>query len=175
METVRNPQAIVPLTTERLLLHPLGVVEAERIVAQDPGAGDRWAEGYPGDADVAVAGRVLDRVAAHGGPGVFGAYEIRLREDGVAVGGIGFHGPPDEERYVTVGYGLVPGVRGRGYATEALRALLAHAREQGIAGAKGDADLGNAASQRVMEAAGMRYTGEDERVRCYRVDFTPTA
>ncbi|MFF8605006.1 GNAT family N-acetyltransferase [Streptomyces sp. NPDC015346] len=173
METVRNPETLAPVTTERLLLHPLGAVEAGRIAAREPGAGDRWAEGYPGDADVAVAGRVLDRVAAQGGPGVFGAYEIRRRADGVAVGGIGFHGPPDEEWYVTVGYGLVPGARGRGYATEALRALLAYAREQGIAGAKGDADLGNVASQHVMEAAGMRYAGEDERVRCYRVEFAP--
>ncbi|MFG2641514.1 GNAT family N-acetyltransferase [Streptomyces sp. NPDC048370] len=159
------------LLTERLELHRLTPGEAERIVGKMPGAADRWAEGYPGDGDVAGARGFLSGCAAHGDPGVFGAYEIRRRADRVAVGGIGFHGPPDEGRFVTVGYGLVPGVRGQGYATEALRALLQLARAQGIAGAKGDADLGNVASQRVMEAAGMRYAGEDEHVRYYQLEF----
>ncbi|WP_137989634.1 GNAT family N-acetyltransferase [Streptomyces vilmorinianum] len=162
-----------PLVTQRLLLHPLTVAEAGRIVAQVPGPCDRWAQGYPTDGDVAGARGFLDGWVAHGDPGAFRAYEIRRREDGVAVGGIGFHGPPDGERFVTVGYGLIPDVRGRGYATEALRALLGLARAQGVAGAKGDADLGNVASQQVMEAVGMRYAGEDERVRYYRVEFTP--
>ncbi|MET9436991.1 GNAT family N-acetyltransferase [Streptomyces sp. NPDC006551] len=165
----------VPLSTERLLLHPLTVGEAQRIVAQVPGGEDRWGDGYPTGADVAGARGFLNGWALRGSPGPFGAYEIRRRADGVAVGGIGFHGPPDAERWVTVGYGLVPSVRGLGYATEALRALLACARAQGAAGAKGDADLANVASQRVMEAAGMRYAGEDERVRYYRVEFPPTA
>ncbi|MFJ3584100.1 GNAT family N-acetyltransferase [Streptomyces sp. NPDC090127] len=159
------------LWTERLELHRLSVGEAERIVGRESRGSDRWAEGYPGDGDVAGARGFLSGWAARGDPGVFGAYEIRRRLDRVAVGGIGFHGPPDEGRFVTVGYGLVPGVRGQGYATEALRALLELARAQGVAGAKGDADLGNVASQRVMRAAGMRYAGEDERVRYYRVEF----
>ncbi|MFB7372297.1 GNAT family N-acetyltransferase [Streptomyces sp. NPDC056222] len=164
---------ITSFVTGRLLLHPLTVAEAERIVAQAPAREDRWAPGYPADGDLAGARGFLGVCAAQGDPGVFGAYEIRRRTDGAAVGGIGFHGPPDDERFVTVGYGLIPDVRGLGYAAEALRALLELAREQGVAGAKGDADLANVASQRVMEAAGMRYAGEDERVRYYRVDFPP--
>ncbi|MGW6569880.1 GNAT family N-acetyltransferase [Streptomyces sp. NPDC054975] len=159
------------LLSERLVLRRLTPGDAARIVALLPESPGQWAEGYPSDADVHVAQRFLDARAEHGDPGVFGPYEIRRRDDQVAVGGIGFHGPPDEKRFVTVGYGLAPGVRGQGYATEALRALLELARAQGVAGAKGDADLGNVASQRVMEAAGMRYAGEDERVRFYRVEF----
>ncbi|MEU4271270.1 GNAT family N-acetyltransferase [Streptomyces sp. NPDC026092] len=159
------------LLSERLVLRRLSADDAARIVGLVPAFPGQWAEGYPSDVDVAVARRFLDARDEHGDPGVFGPYEIRRREDRVAVGGIGFHGPPDEGRFVTVGYGLVPGVRGRGYATEALRALLDLARAQGVAGAKGDADLGNVASQKVMEGAGMRYVGEDERVRYYRVEF----
>ncbi|MFF9013889.1 GNAT family N-acetyltransferase [Streptomyces sp. NPDC014870] len=159
------------VTTRRLELCRLSVGEAERIVRLAAEGSEGWAEGYPSDADVAVARRFLDARDEHGDPGVFGPYEIRRRDDRVTVGGIGFHGPPDEGRFVTVGYGLAPVARGHGYATEALRALLGLARAQGLAGAKGDADLGNVASQRVMEAAGMRYVGEDERVRHYRVEF----
>ena len=46
-----------------------------------------------------------------------------MLEDGVVVGGIGFHGPPSGD-VVEVGYGVVPAARGRGVATEALRLLL---------------------------------------------------
>ncbi|MFI9002713.1 GNAT family N-acetyltransferase [Streptomyces sp. NPDC053541] len=157
------------IETARLLLHPLSVDEGRRLVGGRPGVGDRWAEGYPTAGDVRGVGSFLEKVAERGDPGVFRPYEIRRLADGVAVGGIGFHGPPDADGVVTVGYGLVPGVRGRGYASEALRALIARAREAGATAVRGDADLDNVASHRVMEAAGMAYEGEDEVVRHYRL------
>ncbi|MEU8520273.1 GNAT family N-acetyltransferase [Streptomyces sp. NBC_01216] len=170
---MKTDEGRAPLRTERLLLRLLTPAEAERIVNGTPGAEDRWGRGYPSDGDVAGAAGFLRMRAEHGDPGVFGAYEIRRRADGEAVGGIGFHGPPDSERFVTVGYGLSVPARGRGFAREALGALVRFAREAGVAGVKGDADLDNIPSRRVMEAAGMSCVGEDERVRYYRLAFTP--
>ncbi|GAA3396305.1 GNAT family N-acetyltransferase [Streptomyces roseoviridis] len=161
------------IETARLLLHPLSVDEARRVVDAAPGPGDRWAEGYPGPGDVRGVGSFLNGVAERGDPGVYRPYEIRRLADGVTVGGIGFHGPPGGDGVVTIGYGLVPGVRGQGFASEALRALIALAREAGATAVRGDADLDNVPSHRVMEAAGMAYEGEDERVRNYRVVFAP--
>ncbi|MFD9610119.1 GNAT family N-acetyltransferase [Streptomyces sp. NPDC059083] len=160
---------IASVATARLLLHPLSVDEAERVVAREAGAGDRWGEGYPADGDVRANTGFLRGVAERGDPGPYRTYEIRL--DGVAVGGIGFHGPPDGIGVATVGYGLVPGVRGRGYASEALRALLEVARQAGADGVKGDADLDNPASHRVMEAAGMRCVAEDGKLRHFYLGF----
>ncbi|MFB7515886.1 GNAT family N-acetyltransferase [Streptomyces sp. NPDC056144] len=160
---------IESVATERLLLHPVTVEAAERVVAQEPGEGDRWAEGYPRDGDVRALTGFLAKVAGHGDPGVFRHYEIRL--DGVVVGGIGFHGPPDETGVATVGYGLAPGARGKGYASEALRALIELARRAGASGVKGDADLTNPDSHRVMEAAGMPCVGEDETLRYFALRF----
>lgn len=151
------------VTTERLVLRPMTVDRAERVVGREPGPDDRWAEGYPDAGDVRSADGFLRGFAERGDPGVFRTYEIRL--DGVTVGGIGFHGPPDEIGVATVGYGLLPQVRGNGYASEALRALVEVARVAGAAGVKGDADLTNPASHRVMEAAGMRCVAEDEKLR----------
>ncbi|MFD5109231.1 GNAT family N-acetyltransferase [Streptomyces cinereoruber] len=162
---------VPPVATARLLLHPLTVREAERIVARAPRDGDLWGEGYPQDGDVRGCGGFLRGVAERGDPGVFRAYEIRLLNSRAAVGGIGFHGPPDDIGVVTVGYGLVPGVRGKGYASEALRALLETARTAGVAGVKGDADLDNLASHRVMEAAGMRCVAEDGVLRHFYLGF----
>lgn len=156
------PVKITSVATARLLLHPLTVVDAERVVARESGPGTRG-EGYPGDGDVRSATGFLRGVAERGDPGVFRPYRIRL--DGVVVGGIGFHGPPDAQGVVTVGYGLVPGARGKGYASEALRALVEVARQAGAAGVKGDADLDNLASHRVMEAAGMPCVAQDATLR----------
>ncbi|MFE5908002.1 GNAT family N-acetyltransferase [Streptomyces wedmorensis] len=151
------------VATARLTLHPLTVEKAERVIGREPGPDDLWGEGYPGAGDVRAADGFLRGVVERGDPGVFRTYEVRL--DGVTVGGIGFHGPPDEIGVATVGYGLLPHVRGNGYASEALRALIEVARTAGAAGVKGDADLDNPASHRVMEAAGMRCVAEDEKLR----------
>jgi RimJ/RimL family protein N-acetyltransferase len=153
------------LVTERLVLHPMSFDEAARVAAGAPAEGDRWAPGYPADGDVVGARHFLER----GDTQPFGAYEIRRRDDGEAIGGAGFHGAPDATGTVIIGYGLIPEVRGKGYATEALRELLRFARAGGVTRVVGDTDLDNVASQHVMAAAGMRFTGEDERVKYYEL------
>ncbi|MEU2059591.1 GNAT family N-acetyltransferase [Streptomyces sp. NPDC013455] len=95
----------------------------------------------------------------------FGVFALVRAEDGRAVGGIGFHGAPEEERRVEIGYDLVRSARGHGYATEALRALTAWALD------RDDVDTvitvierDNEASRRVVERAGfVRATVEEER------------
>ncbi|MCA1221470.1 GNAT family N-acetyltransferase [Streptomyces sp. 8L] len=157
--------------TARLVLHPLTVDEAERVVAGEPGPGDRWAPGYPDTFDVKGVGSYLATCSISGDPTPFGTYEIRRRSDGRAIGGLGLHGPPDHEDTVTVGYSVIASEQGNGYATEALRGLLAHLRTLGVRGVRGDTDLDNAASQRVMAAAGMRQVAEDDRLRYYALRF----
>lgn len=117
------------------------------------------------------ARRYLETCESAGDPQPFGTYEIRRREDGRAIGGLGFHGAPDLDGTVTIGYGLVPAVQGNGYATEALRALLLFARAEGITRVKGDTSHDNIASQRVMTAAGMSLVAQDERLKYYAVEW----
>ena len=149
----------------------MSVAEAERVAAGAPRDGDLWAPGYPAEGDVEGAEHFLGRCAGTGSPQPYGNYEIRRREDGRAIGGVGFNRPPDEDGSITVGYGLIPSERGKGYASEALRGLLGFARERGLTCVKGDADLDNVASQHVMTAAGMRWVGEDARVKYYETDW----
>ncbi|WP_103535484.1 GNAT family N-acetyltransferase [Streptomyces sp. SM11] len=163
------------LVTARLLLHPLSVGEAEQLMANEPDGSARWAPGYPAEGDVSAAGRFLTTCASSGDPSPFGPYEIRLRADRRTIGGVEFHGTPDEHGSVTIGYGLIPSAQGKGYASEALRALLSFARSRGVASVKGDADHDNTASQHVMTAAGMRPVGEDERVTYFAVSWTSDA
>ncbi|MEI5033963.1 GNAT family N-acetyltransferase [Streptomyces sp. S1A(2023)] len=163
------------LVTERLVLHPISVAEAEQMVAGEPDAGTAWAPGFPTEDDVSVAKRFLARCSATGDPRPFGPYAIRRRSDHRVIGGVDFHTPPDEHGHVTIGYGVVPSAQGRGYASEALRALLSFARAGGVVSVKGDADHDNVASHHVMTAAGMLPVGEDERVRYFAVSWASAA
>ncbi|MGW7099377.1 GNAT family N-acetyltransferase [Streptomyces sp. NPDC054883] len=164
-----------PIPTPRLLLRPLDAAGARRIITGRPGPAARWGPGYPQPGDRAGAERFLRVLAHHGGPGPFGAYEIELRADGTTIGGAGFHGPADARGRVTVGYGLTPAARGLGYAAEALRGLLEHARRHGARGVDGDTDRANTASQRVMAAAGMRCVRQEGRLWYYAVSWARDA
>jgi RimJ/RimL family protein N-acetyltransferase len=166
--TVSHPGDV---TTGRLVLHPLSIDEAERVVAGEPGADDRWAPGYPDAFDVKGTSSYLATCSISGDPRPFGTYEIRRRTDGHAIGGLGFHGLPDAENMITVGYSLIASEHGRGYASEALGALLSRLRVFGIAGVRGDTDHDNIASQRVMASAGLRLVAEDEQLKFYEIRF----
>jgi RimJ/RimL family protein N-acetyltransferase len=163
------------LVTARLVLHPMSVIEAERVVAAEPNDGARWAPGYPPEGDVAAAREFLSICANTGDPQPFGAYQILRREDGHAIGGLGFRGAADENGSVTIGYGLIPSARGKGYASEALRGLLLFARAHGIACVEGDTTHDNTSSQHVMTAVGMRLVAEDERLKHYKITWTDAA
>lgn len=161
------------LVTARLELHPIRLNDARRVLAGAPD-GARWAPGYPTQGDVFAARRFLEACASVGDPQPFGNYEIRRREDGHAIGGVGFHGPPDEDGKVTIGYGLVPTAQGNGYASEALRGLIEFARSHGVTCVEGDTTHENTASQHVMAAVGMLLIAEDEQLKYYRITLDDT-
>jgi RimJ/RimL family protein N-acetyltransferase len=53
------------------------------------------------------------------------------RVSGAVVGTCGFKGPPGAEGTVEIAYGVAPDQQGKGYATEATEALVAHAFSAG--------------------------------------------
>jgi [ribosomal protein S5]-alanine N-acetyltransferase len=78
------------------------------------------------------------------------------------VGDAGFKGPPDEDGAVEIGYGIVSPFRGRGYATEAVRALVAYARRQSeVREVRATCYSSNAPSRRVLEKSGFRHVGTE--------------
>jgi len=73
---------------------------------------------------------------------------------GIAVGRAGFHGPPDADGAVEVGYAVDPAFRRRGYARAALVALLKWAQDDGsIRTVRASIGPDNIASRRVASAA----------------------
>lgn len=84
---------------------------------------------------------------------------VRWIWDGDFCGSIGFRwlpGTPDLKAYVLghIGLAIVPWKRCRGYATQALRAMLELARDQGLDHVELTADPDNPASQNVIAKCG---------------------
>ena len=97
--------------------------------------------------------------ARSGAEAPFGAWVMIEAESNTVVGDIGFIRPPDEAGELEVGYSVVPGRRRRGYATEALAALVAWAfAQQGVSAILAGTDPDNAGSQRVLRSAGFEVT-----------------
>ena len=106
--------------------------------------------------------------------------------DGEYAGTIGLRWQPGSEELPAtclghIGYGVVPWKRRRGYATQALAAMLPLAAAEGLAYVEVAADLGNVASQKVIAANGgatpERFTkldvhGGGEALR-FRIDLAP--
>lgn len=152
--------------TARLILHPVDEHEARRIRDRAVQPGDGWVVDYPFDGDVAALDGFLHATERNGDQRPYGYYQIRRRSDGLAIGGIGFLGPPDSG-VVEVGYGLAPSARGHGYAAEALVLLVQVAADLGVTTIRADTDLDNPASQRTLERAGFHHVGADSELCHY--------
>jgi ribosomal-protein-alanine N-acetyltransferase len=82
---------------------------------------------------------------------------ILHKADQVAIGGIGFHGPPDEAGKVEIGYNIIPAYEGQGYATEMARRVIEWAfQTPSIEVITAECLDDNSGSIRVLEKVGMR-------------------
>lgn len=103
---------------------------------------------------------MLDGALAH--PDRWEWYAIWMIElmDGTHVGELCLKGV-GEEGEVEIGYGVAGDWRSRGYATEAVAALVDWALNQsGVVCVTAETDPSNVASQRVLEKAGFVRTGD---------------
>lgn len=148
------------IETTRLRLERIFPLLAGRIVAGTRTIEDAWHPEYPLDDELDPLRALADDPAPHP---VFTMYIIRRASDGLAIGGLGFFGPPDKSGRVEIGYGLVTAVRGAGLATEAVCAGLQLAGEHGATTVAADTDNGNRASQRVLLKAGFIEVRRDQK------------
>jgi RimJ/RimL family protein N-acetyltransferase len=156
------------LITERLALRPW----TDDDLASVTGGGrlPHWADDYPDDGDLVIAGLITRTPAART---EFGQRQIIERETGLVVGGVGLFWPP-KDGALEFGYGVTPSRQRRGYATEVAVAIVAYGlTAPGVEKVFADVELPNPASVRVLEKAGLhRWWADDERVR-YGTTTTP--
>lgn len=86
-------------------------------------------------------------------------FAVTLKDGGTLVGCIGIHVQPDHDR-AEIGYWIGVPFWGKGYATEAVRAVIAHGFDTlGLNRIYAEVFTRNPASARVLEKAGMQREG----------------
>lgn len=106
---------------------------------------------------------VRDRLRARPMEATWWNWLIVDRGSGEAVGSVAFAGPVNSEGAVLVGYAMYPEYEGRGYATEAVRALVAWAFGQpGVREVRALAPVWNTPALKVAENVGMRPVASEE-------------
>jgi RimJ/RimL family protein N-acetyltransferase len=152
------------LTTDRLLLRVWTPDEVAAVL--DGARPGHWAGDFPAEGDQVIAGLFAEHPAWLD---VHGHRQIVERDSGLVVGSIGLFWPP-QDGAVELGYGIVASRRGRGYASEATRALAAFAlTAQGVHTVFANVELSNPPSVRVLEKAGFRRASSDGDTALYRV------
>jgi [ribosomal protein S5]-alanine N-acetyltransferase len=142
------------LRTRRLVLRPVAAEDHAELLAHwtSPDVRQFLFDGAilsPAD----VSGTIADSAHSFGAAG-YGLWLIREREGTGLVGTAGLR--PLEDLGPEVVYSLAPGARGKGYATEAARAVMVHALGPlGLPEVLAEVDEGNAASLKVIERLGM--------------------
>lgn len=144
------------LTTPRLTLHSLTL---EEWAAVAEGRSVDAAMDYPTEGDLIVASLIASGQWA---AGEWGPLQVRRREDGLAIGGVGCKGAPDDDGRVEIGYGIAESARGCGYATEAVCGLVGWLRDRDVGEVMAECDEGNAASIAVLRRCGFVESSRDD-------------
>lgn len=95
---------------------------------------------------------------------------VVVTAESVGAGMIGFKGAPNKRGRVEIGYGIDPDFRGRGYTTEAARALIEWALAQPTCRhVIAWVDETNHASLRVVQKLGMRRIAVKRKQICWQI------
>ncbi|WP_441251390.1 GNAT family N-acetyltransferase [Kitasatospora sp. McL0602] len=159
-----------------VLLIPAGTVQLREVLPEEAAqlkagstAGLDWLGGEPGEGTRAAAGMLVGAAAAGLHQPGWGMYLLTRAEDAVVVGGMGFHGGPQDGQ-AEIGFDLVEPARGHGYATQALGALARWALTQpGVDRVIATTDPDNLPSQRVMERAGFTRMPDADGLFVYQL------
>ncbi|MFD1171062.1 GNAT family N-acetyltransferase [Oceanobacillus picturae] len=95
----------------------------------------------------------------------WGVWVVIEKEEEKIVGDIGFKGKPDFKKTVEVGYGIVPSAQNKGYATEAVRAIIDWALTSvNVEKILAECHVDNIASIRVLEKINMQKCKHDKEM-----------
>ena len=138
----------IELETERLRIYVASLAEMEQIV-----------ETQISEELKKACREMLDGYLGHPEQGEWYAIWLVVRHDGVRVGNLSFKGL-DEDGSVEIGYGINAEYQGRGYATEAVKAVVDWSMNQaGVLRVEAETEPYNKASQRVLAKCGFVPNG----------------
>ena len=155
---MRDDTGFEPILTERLRLRRSLPEDAEAISAyrSDPDV-HRW-QGWEHTDPESIRDEIREMAdRSPGDPGGWVQLSVEDRETGRLVGDVGLSPAEGEPGVIKVGYTIDPAFQGRGFATEAVAALVGYAFERlGADVVRAYASADNVPSIRVAENIGMR-------------------
>ncbi len=162
---MRVDTSFEPLVTPRLRLRRSRPEDAETISAYRSDPEVHRYQGWERTDPDGVRGEIEEMAhRAPGAPGGWMQLSVEDRETGQLVGDVGLSPADDEPDVIKIGYTMSPSFQGRGYATEAVRALVAYAFDTlGADVVRAYASAENLPSIRVAEKVGMQLIERVER------------
>lgn len=155
------------LTTERLVLRPWRVEDAEPALAiyREASVAKWLSPAMDNVPDEAAMRLVLQHWIAETGrlPVPAGRWAVERRDDGRLVGGVVLLPLPPDGVDLEMGWQLHPDMWGQGYATEAGRAVARWAFEQGADEVFAVARPANERATKTARRIGMEWVGETEK------------
>jgi RimJ/RimL family protein N-acetyltransferase len=147
-----------PMLTERLRLRRSVPEDADAISAYRSDPDVNRTQGWERTDPESIRADIEEMAErAPGESGGWVQFSVEEREGSGLVGDVGISPADGEPGVVKVGYTMSPAFQGRGYATEAVGALVAYAFDAlGAEVVRAYADADNAPSIRVAEKVGMR-------------------
>jgi [ribosomal protein S5]-alanine N-acetyltransferase len=157
------------ITTRRLLLVPASIESLEAMIDGSASA-FQSATGFAAPDPLAAPPLMedalayfVDRLRAEPDLAPWWARWIIDRERELLVGSAGGSGRPDPDGIVTIGYAIYPHEQRRGFAREAVSALVTWLlAEPSVIAVQATIPLSHTPSERVAEASGLRFTGRSE-------------
>jgi len=131
--------------------------------------GARIPDGWP-LADLAGFPFLHEQMRREPGLEGWGPWMMVWPDQRVLVGDAGFKGKPDADGVVEVGYAVLPDYRRRGFATEAVVALIGWAFSQEARAVLAECDQENVGSIGVLQRVGLRQTGRKDRMIVWRIE-----
>lgn len=162
---MRADADFLPLLTDRLLLRRSRPDDAEAISTYRTDPDVHRYQGWDRTDAEGIRAEIEDMAdRAPGEPGGWVQLSVEERETGRLVGDVGLSPAEGEPGVIKVGYTTEPAFQGRGYATEAVGALVSYAFDTlGADVVRAYASAENAPSIRVAEKVGMRLVERFER------------
>jgi RimJ/RimL family protein N-acetyltransferase len=156
-----------PLITERLHLRRSRPEDAEAISGYRSDPDVHRYQGWERTDPDGVRAEIREMSGrSPGSPGGWVQLSVEEREGNKLVGDVGLSPAEDEPGVIKVGYTVAPAFQGRGYASEAIGALVAYAFDAlGAEVVRAYASAENVASLRVAEKVGMRLIERIEHRR----------
>lgn len=152
-----------PIEGARVRLRPIPRDVATQLLAGSAPDDFAFAAGYPSRFSLEVMDLLAGPRSSKAGPSFCPCF-VERKADGAVVGEIGC-ALDAQAATATLGYSIVEPCWGRGYATDALRALVEHLRaDPRVKRIVATAPVAHGASRRVMEKAGMALRDQLQEV-----------